>query len=96
VGPSGRDLRAVPREGQLIDVEGRLQTRQWDDDAGAYFAGEEPVLLNYSFDEPQEPAADQADRTRSTRRARDSRPAAWVALDRTLTSQADSAARFMP
>ena len=33
-GPPGRDHRAVPLEGQLVDIEGRLQTRQWDDDAG--------------------------------------------------------------
>ena len=63
---------------------------------GAYFAGEKPVLLDYSLDEPQEAAADQAARTRPTPRARDSRPAAWWALDRIFTPQADSAARFMP
>jgi single-stranded DNA-binding protein len=32
--PSGGDLRQFLSKGQLVDVEGRLQTRQWDDDAG--------------------------------------------------------------
>jgi single-stranded DNA-binding protein len=34
VGQAGRDLRPVPLEGPAGDVEGRLQTRQWDDDGG--------------------------------------------------------------
>jgi single-stranded DNA-binding protein len=27
-------------KGQLVDIEGRLQTRQWDDDAGEALMGE--------------------------------------------------------
>jgi single-stranded DNA-binding protein len=32
VGPPGRDLRPVLGKGQLVAVEGRIQTRQWEDD----------------------------------------------------------------
>jgi single-stranded DNA-binding protein len=31
-------------KGQLVDVEGRLQTRQWDDDAGNSERSSQPVV----------------------------------------------------
>jgi hypothetical protein len=92
-------------KGRLVDVEGRLQTRQWDDDAGkepTSLAKNPCCLTTHSTSRKSQLPTKRiglgllvALAIRGLHRARDSRPA-WVALDRTLTSQADSAARFMP
>jgi single-stranded DNA-binding protein len=34
MGPLAEITGQVLSKGQLVDIEGRLQTRQWDDDAG--------------------------------------------------------------
>ena len=34
VGQAGRDAQAIPAKGKQIYIEGRLQTRQWDDKDG--------------------------------------------------------------
>ncbi len=47
LGQAGRDRAAIPAQGSLVYVEGRIQTRQWDDQEGQKRTTIEIVATNF-------------------------------------------------